>query len=152
MNEDALGRDARFFEFPSIGLTDQTVVTGVPAGPGEAGGDVAVLMEDTDAGQRLVRYLATPAAAEPWVRHGGFVSPNKSVDLGLYRDPMLAEAARSLVEAPSLRFDLSDLLAPAFGSTKDGGMWKVLQDFLAAPGDVDGTARRLEEAYRATAR
>ncbi len=148
--ESTLGVDAQFFRFPLIGQYEPTVVgTGIPPGPGEAGGDVAVAMTDTDTGRRLLRYLASAAAAEPWVRLGGFVSPNKKVDLDHYPDAVIRQAAEELVQAESLRFDLSDMLDPAFGSRPGQGMWKVLRDFLATPSNIDGTAQRLEEEYQA---
>jgi alpha-glucoside transport system substrate-binding protein len=145
----AVGSDARFFPFPSIGLHEPTVVgTGLSA-PGEAGGDVAVLLRESSAGRDLLRYLATPQAAGPWVRQGGFVSPNQGVPVEDYRESTIGEAAKELANAPELRFDLSDLVTPAFGSTPDGGMWKVLQEFLADPTDIDGTAQRLQQAWEA---
>lgn len=141
-----LGVDARFFPFPSIERSEPAVVPALsPGRPGETGGDVAVLMKPTNAGKRLLRFLATPEAAEPWVRRGGFISPNKKVDLEDYPDPDSRRAARDLVSATELRFDLSDLLPPEFGSNPDDGIWKILQDFLAAPHNIDGTAQRLEE-------
>ena len=151
--ESRIGVDARFFPFPSIGRYEPIVVgTAARPAPGEAGGDVAVLMTPIDAGRRLLRYLASPAAAEPWVSLGGFVSPNRRVHLGHYPDPVTRQAAKELVHAESLRFDLSDLLDPAFGSQPGHGMWKVLRDFLATPSDIDATAQRLEDEHRAVGR
>lgn len=148
--ESRMGVDAQFFAFPSIGHYEPTVVgTGVPPGPAEAGGDVAVMMTVTDGGRQLLRYLATPAAAEPWIKLGGFSSPNKRVDLDHYPDAVIRQAAEELAHADSLRFDLSDTLDPAFGSRPGRGMWKVLRDFLATPDDIDGTAQRLEDEYQA---
>lgn len=145
-----IGVDARFFSFPSIERSEGTVVPAVTsARPGETGGDVAVLMTPTDAGKRLLRFLATPEAAEPWVKRGGFISPNKQVDLEDYPDEDSERAARELVSAAEVRFDLSDQLDPEFGGRPEAGMWKILQGFLADPGDIDGTAQRLEDAARA---
>jgi alpha-glucoside transport system substrate-binding protein len=145
------GADAQFFAFPSIGLLEPTVVgTGSASDPVDAaGGDVAVLMTDDDQGKELLRFLATPEAAEPWVRQGGFTSPNRNVSLKAYPDTKTGRAALQLAQAPSLTFDLSDLLAPEFGSTPGRGMWAILRDFLADPSDVEGTAQRLEESFRA---
>ena len=147
------GADARFFAFPSIGSSKPTVVgTGSASDPVDAaGGDVAVLMNSHDQGKELLRFLATPEAAEPWVRQGGFTSPNRKVRLDAYPNPETGEAARQLAQATSLTFDLSDRLDPEFGSTPGQGMGAILRDFLADPTDVDGTAQRLEESFRATA-
>jgi alpha-glucoside transport system substrate-binding protein len=39
---------------------------------------------------------------------------------------------------------MSDLAPAAFGGTPGQGEWKILQDFLAKPSNVDGTASKLE--------
>jgi alpha-glucoside transport system substrate-binding protein len=44
------------------------------------------------------------------------------------------------------RFDLSDLQPAAFGATAGQGMWKLFQDFLQSPDDVDGIAQQLEDS------
>jgi alpha-glucoside transport system substrate-binding protein len=114
------------------------------------GGDAAVLMRRRAAGRELVRFLASPEAAEVWAARGGFVSPNEDVDLNTYPDDTTRRIARTLLEAgDGFRFDLSDLQPAEFGSTTGAGMWDVLRDFVAHPGDVPGTAARLEEAATA---
>jgi ABC-type glycerol-3-phosphate transport system substrate-binding protein len=130
-----LGTDADFFPFPSVDGSDPSVV---------GGGDVAVLMTDNEAAKELIKYLASPEAAEIWVKLGGFTSPNKDVDLDAYPDEIGRKSAKQLVEAKTFRFDLSDLTPSAFGGTPAQGMWKDLQDFLANPSDVQGTAAALE--------
>ena len=144
--------DAKSFPFPSIvSATAPTLVGGVETGEA-TGGDVAVLLrndrdpKDPEA-EELLRYLATPAAAEPWIRAGGFLSPNRNA--GGYPNPASQKAAENLANAESLSFDLSDQLPPAFGGTPGKGMWLILQDFLRKPADVEGTARRLQAAYKA---
>lgn len=145
-----LGVDARSFPFP---LIDSPVAPTLVGGDetGEAtGGDVAVLLrnggdpKDPEA-EALLRYLATPKAAEPWIRAGGFLSPNKNA--GGYPNPASQTAADNLAKADSLSFDLSDRLPPDFGGTPGAGMWQVLQEFLRHPEDVDGTVARLQAAY-----
>jgi ABC-type glycerol-3-phosphate transport system substrate-binding protein len=130
-----LGTDANFFPFPSIGGAKTSVV---------AGGDTAVLMKDSDGGKALMQFLASPQAAEIWVKLGGFISPNKSVAESSYPDPTLAKAATSLANAEVVRFDMSDLTPPAFGGTPAKGEWKDLQDFLRNPSDIQGTQQKLE--------
>jgi len=130
-----LGTDADFFPFPSVDGSDPMVV---------GGGDVAVLMTDNEAAKELIKYLASPEAAQIWVELGGFTSPNKDVDLSAYPDEIGRKSAQQLVEAKTFRFDLSDLLPSAFGGTPAQGMWKDLQDFLANPANVQGTAQTLE--------
>ncbi|MEV7996825.1 ABC transporter substrate-binding protein [Streptomyces sp. NPDC086077] len=137
----AIGEDANFFPFPSVGGGDAPVVSG---------GDAAVVLKDgknAEAGMKLLEYLATPEAAAVWAEAGGFLSPNKKVDLASYGDDVTRATAKSLVGAgDSVRFDMSDQAPAAFGGTKGAGEWKILQDFLRDPSDPKGTAADLEAA------
>jgi len=107
-----------------------------------------VLMRDTRGGRELLRFLATPEAAEIWARRGGFVSPNEGVDIAAYPDPTSRQIARALLDAGGggFRFDLSDLQPAAFGGTTGEGMYGVLHDLLTDPSDIPGAAQRLEAA------
>jgi ABC-type glycerol-3-phosphate transport system substrate-binding protein len=134
-----LGVDADVFPFPPAGRSGPAVV---------AGGDAAVLMRQSPAGDALIRYLASPQAAAIWAAQGGFVSPNINLDLSVYPDPISRSIARSLLEAgTNFRFSLSDLVPASFGGTEGRGMRKIMQEFLVNR-DVDATAARLEQAAR----
>jgi alpha-glucoside transport system substrate-binding protein len=125
------------FAFPSINDSPPSVV---------GGGDQVVMFKDSPAARSLVEYLATPEAAEIWVKRGGFSSPNKGVPESAYTDPLLRETATALANAESFRFDLSDLQPSAFGGTVGQGEFKLFQDFLNNPSDIDGIAQQLEDA------
>lgn len=132
-----LGTDADFFPFPEVAGSGPAVVVG---------GDQAVLMDDSEGGRALMRYLATPQAARPWASAGGFISPNRDLDPAVYPDDITRRMAEQVIEAETIRFDLSDLQPSAFGGTPGQGMWKLFQDFLADPDNVDGITRQLERA------
>jgi alpha-glucoside transport system substrate-binding protein len=125
------------FTFPSVNDSPPSVV---------GGGDQLVMFKDSPAARALVEYLATPEAAEIWVRRGGFASPNKGVPEDAYQDPLLRATATALANAETFRFDLSDLQPSAFGGTVGQGEFKLFQDFLSNPDDVDGIAQKLEAA------
>jgi alpha-glucoside transport system substrate-binding protein len=128
------------FDFPSINESPPSVV---------GAGDQVVMFKDSPAARALVQYLATPEAAEIWVRRGGFSSPNKGVPESAYQDPLLRSTATALANAQEFRFDLSDLQPSAFGGTVGQGEFKLFQDFLSNPSDVDGIAKQLEDAAAA---
>jgi alpha-glucoside transport system substrate-binding protein len=128
------------FDFPSINDSPPAVV---------GGGDQLVMFKDSPAARALVEYLASPQAAEIWVRRGGFASPNKGVPEDAYQDPLLKATATALANAETFRFDLSDLQPSAFGGTVGQGEFKLFQDFLNNPSDVDGIAKKLEDAAAA---
>jgi ABC-type glycerol-3-phosphate transport system substrate-binding protein len=132
-----LGVDAGVFPFPTVGQPGPAVV---------AGGDAAVLMRRSAAGEAFIRYLAGPQAAAIWAGLDGFVSPNINVGLAVYPDAISRSIAASLLQAgDNFRFSLSDLTPAAFGGTEGRGMRKILQQFLAGR-DVSATAARLEQA------
>jgi ABC-type glycerol-3-phosphate transport system substrate-binding protein len=131
--------NADVFPFPALGQPGPTVVTG---------GDAAVLMRRSAAGDALIRYLASPRAAAIWAAAGGFVSPNINVSLSAYPDAITRSIAASLLQAgDNFRFSLSDLTPAGFGGSEGQGMRKSLQQFLISR-DVNGTAAELEQAAR----
>lgn len=132
-----LGTDADFFDFPAIDGSSPAVV---------GGGDVAVLLTDSDAGKALIEFLATPEAGEIWAGLGGFTSPNQGVDLSVYPDEITRKSAEALTTAEVFRFDLSDLQPAEFGATVGQGLFKLFQDFLANPDDIDGVTKAMEAA------
>jgi multiple sugar transport system substrate-binding protein/alpha-glucoside transport system substrate-binding protein len=110
-----------------------------------SGGDVAVALKDSKGAQALLTFLASTDAAKIWASSGGFVSPNKSLDLSAYPDDVSRSIAKALVAAgDDFRFDMSDQAPAAFGGTDGKGEWKDLQDFLADPKDIAGTQSQLE--------
>jgi alpha-glucoside transport system substrate-binding protein len=137
-----IGHEAKVFPFPSVAESDPAAVA--------LGGDVAVLFNPGNkAAKRLIRFLATPEAAEPWAKLGGFTSPNKRLDPAVYPDQTTRESASLLARSEIVRFDLSDLQPVSFAGTTGQGMWRIFQDFLQHPTDVEATARALEAARRA---
>jgi len=125
------------FSFPSPPQQRTSVVMG--------GGDALIVFKDKPAVRALINYLLTPQAATIWAKRGGFSSPNKLVKPSADPDPIARQTARALAAAPVFRFDMSDLAPSSFGGG-GGTEWKLLQDFLSNPSDVDGAASKLEAA------
>ncbi|HYY75482.1 MAG TPA: extracellular solute-binding protein [Gaiellaceae bacterium] len=125
------------FEFPSIEDSAPSIVVG---------GDTVVMFEDSPAAQALVRYLTTTEAAQIWAERGGFASLNRGLDPSVYPDPISQTTAGALSGAETVRFDLSDLQPAEFGGTVGQGLFKLFQDFLRNPDDVDGIAQQMEDA------
>ena len=136
-NKLKAGTGYNVFPFPAIGSATNDVV---------GGGDSVVMFKSTPAAQALVSYLASPEAAQIWARRGGFSSANKNLDAGAYPDAITRTTASAIAKAQTFRFDMSDLEPASFGGTPGQGEWKILQDFLSNPKDVNGTASRLESA------
>jgi alpha-glucoside transport system substrate-binding protein len=129
--------DFNVFAFPPIGESGNVVV---------GGGDTVVMFSDSPAAQALITYLASSEAAEIWAGRGGFASLNKDLDASVYPDAITQTTAGALSEAEVFRFDLSDLQPAAFGGTVGQGLFKLFQDFLQNPDDVDGITQQMETA------
>ncbi|CAM5669564.1 sugar ABC transporter substrate-binding protein [Streptomyces spiroverticillatus] len=130
-----LGTDAKVFPFPAVG-DKAPVVTG---------GDVAVALKDTKATKALMTFLASTDSAKISAGAGGFISPNKSVDMSAYPNDTLRNIAKALIGAgDDFRFDMSDQAPQSFGGTPGKGEWKILQDFVRSPKDIAGTQAKLE--------
>lgn len=135
-----IGSDAKVFPFPAVGSESPAVV----------GGDAAVALKDSKGAQALLTFLASPDSAKVWAEAGGFVSPNKNLDLAAYPNDVQRGIAKALIAAgDDIRYDMSDQAPQAFGGTPGKGEWKALQDFLKNPKDVAGTQKALETAAAA---
>jgi ABC-type glycerol-3-phosphate transport system substrate-binding protein len=125
------------FAFPSINDSAPAVV---------GGGDLVVMFEDNPVAKAFMEFLTTPEAAEIRAKQGGFSSANKKMDDSAYPDPIQRETAAGLANAEIFRFDLSDLQPSEFGGTVGQGLFKLFQDFLKNPDDIDGVTTQMEAA------
>ena len=125
-------KDYNVFKFPSIGGSAPAVV---------GAGDIVVMFKDSPASQALVKYLATSAAATIAAKYApGYSSPNKNVKPSAYSDVAQPRDGDPAAHAKTFRFDLSDLAPSAFGGTVGQGLFKLFQDFLKNPSNVNGIA------------
>ena len=134
------GTDYDVTPFPSINDSPDTVV---------GGGDLVVLFSDNPIAKALIEYLASPQAAQIWVERGGFSSPNSNVPASAYPNDLARTTATAIASAEVFRFDMSDLAPVAFGGTTGQGLFKLLQDLLADPTQVEEIAAQLESAAAA---
>jgi alpha-glucoside transport system substrate-binding protein len=111
-----------------------------------ASGDQMVMFKDNPAARAFIGYMATGRAGSVYVRQGGASSPNKAVPPSAYADPLQRSTATALAKAKISRFDLSDLQPSAFGATPGQGLFKLFQDFLKNPSNVNGVAAKMEAA------
>jgi alpha-glucoside transport system substrate-binding protein len=133
-------KDYNVFPFPSIKPATRLSIMG--------GGDTVIMLKDNPASRALIKFLATPAAATIWAKRGGFSSPNRNVKPSSYKDALTRKNTQALTHAKIFRFDMSDLQPSSFGSTTGQGEWKLFQDFLSNPSDVNGIASKLEAAAK----
>lgn len=126
------GTDFNFFPFPTINAQYAGAITG--------GADVVVALKNTTAVQALVKYMATAAAQEIWVKRGGFTSPNKSVDLASYPDAVAKASAQQLTQATIFRFGADDLMPQAV----ENAFWKATLQYVQHPDQLDSILSSME--------
>ena len=124
------------FTFPSIDDSPPAVI---------GAGDYVAMFEDSPAAQALVEYLTSAEAGEQWAQRG-IGTPSRGVDEGIYPDELSRTTSTAIAEAEIFRFDLSDLQPSAFGATVGQGLFKLFQDFLNNPDDIDGITQQMEDA------
>lgn len=128
--EDAdIGPDGNAYAFRLPGSADHPNVLltgGLYAAPFGQGRDV----------ERVVEFLASKDYANAMAQQatGGFLSPNKQVDVSLYRDTLTQEFGEILLEDRNeVRFDASDQMPSAVGS---GTFWTAVVDVTVGAEDV----------------
>jgi len=131
------GTGYNVFAFPAIGNTANYV---------EGGGDELMAFKDSPAIRALVKYLATGTAQTIWAKRGGYSAPAKTVPASAYPDKITRTTATAIGHAKVFRFDLSDLQPASFGGTVGQGEFKIFQDFLKNPKNVNGIAASLEKS------
>ncbi|MGC4856268.1 hypothetical protein ACLQ24_23525 [Micromonospora sp. DT4] len=127
------------FRFPSAGAGSGALIVG---------GDVAVAFDHDRGGLELVEWLTRANSFGPWLRAGGYLSPNTTIPLTEYADPVRRQLAREMRGPDTLHFDLSDQLPGAFTGSDGVGIWRIMQDFFA---DVTGgvpARRAIDDATR----
>lgn len=138
-NPAKVGQDAKFFPFPNIGDSKDSLV---------GGGDFAVAFTDNPAAAAFLEYVGTADAAKALVSASGsgFLSANKNLDSSAFPNDTSAQLAKQIVDVgDNFRFDMSDQAPAAFGGTPNTGEWGILQAFLGN-GDVSAAQTALEAA------
>ncbi|MGW0217355.1 hypothetical protein ACWDXH_23470, partial [Micromonospora chokoriensis] len=111
------------------------------------GGDAAVAFAGSQGGVELVQWLTRADSFRPWLRAGGYLSPNTNVPITSYTDEVGRKLAREMQAPGTLRFDLSDQLPGAFTGSDGVGIWRIMQGFFA---DVTDGVSANEAIRRAT--
>ncbi len=132
------GKDSNFFYLPPIDPALGKPVLG--------GGDVFAMFNDRPEVRAVLEYLATPDAAKVWIEKGGFISPNKNVELDWYANDVDRRQAEIIKNATTFRFDASDLMPAEVGT---GTFWKGMVDYVNGD-DLDKVLDTIEASWPAT--
>ncbi len=111
-----------------------------------SGADYAVALNDRPATTATLQFLATAEYAEARIEtgSGGFVSPNRTIGLARYADPLDASVADLLMTADVVRVDGSDTMPPNVGS---GTFWTEGTNYVNRAEDVDTFVDKVEASW-----
>ncbi len=122
-----------FFGFPNFteGAPERMVISG----------DLFSMFNDTPQSEALINYLVSQEAQETWVKQGGTLSPNKSVSIDAYSDPLSKKAAERLTSTEVAVMDASELMPPEINNE----FRAAVMDYIANPQNLDVILQRLED-------
>jgi len=131
------GEDYSFFLFPQIKADWGKPVVG--------GGGLLIVFNPTGAAKAFVEFMASREAGEVWATaaRGPVISPNTSVPLTVYTNPLKRLEAEQIVSAGVFVFDGSDLAPGALGGD---ALFTGLQNFVSDPEDIEGVLDFIEDA------
>ena len=135
--EAEAGQDYDFFPFPQIEEEYGTPVLG--------GGNIVVLFVDSEAGQKLLKYLEAPSTQEVWAARLGWISPNKRVSLSAYPNSIVRKSADAVTKAKVFRFDASDSMPSDVGS---GAFWTGIMNYVQGAKSLDQILQNIEEVAK----
>ncbi len=99
-----------------------------------AGGDLALMINDTEEARAFMEYMAQPQFGEEWAAEGGWLSPNVDFDPSVYPDEVHRQMHQTAVDADVIRFDASDMMPGAVGT---GSFWSGIVDWVGGRRDLD---------------
>jgi alpha-glucoside transport system substrate-binding protein len=125
------GEDFAFFPLPT------------PDGesaPMQVGGDFIAAFNNTPAVQALIAYLSSAEGAASWAASGFDLTPNSAVDLAAYTNPISADKAAALGDAPEVSYDVGDLLTGGAGSAEFEGITAAV-----GGGDITASLQNIQD-------
>jgi alpha-glucoside transport system substrate-binding protein len=84
--------------------------------PAMGGGDVAAMTDDRDAVLQTMAFLGSTEFVEGWAPVGGVIAPHEGFDTSAYPTEIERQIGELVAEAPTFRFDASDLMPAEVGA------------------------------------
>lgn len=117
---------------------------GYDGNPVLAGGDLAMLINDTPAARAVMEFLATDTYGAEWASAGGWLSPHVGFDSSLYPTQVERDLFEIGANADVLRFDASDLMPGPVGT---GSFWTGMVDWIGGQRSLDEVLVSIDESW-----
>lgn len=123
------------FAFPPVTAGDNPVL---------GGGDLAVMMNDSDNVKKVMGYLAESDIGKYAAGTSSFLSPHTDFDTSLYANETTKSIATILSEASAYTFDGSDQMPGAVGS---GTFWSEMTAWISGSQDLDTSLKNIDASW-----
>lgn len=119
---------------------------GYDGNPVLAGGDLALLINDTAATRAVMEFLATDTYGGAWAEAGGWLSAHKGFDDSLFPTQVERDLFLIGAQADVLRFDASDLMPGPVGT---GSFWTGMVDLTGGQRSLDEVLVSIDDSWPA---
>jgi alpha-glucoside transport system substrate-binding protein len=108
------------------------------------GGDMAVLMSDSDDAAEVMTMLSETDIGNDAAPTSSFISPHTDFDTSLYPNETTRLAAEVAYQSTAFLFDGSDQMPGEVGA---GSFWKEMTAWIADDQDLDTTLKNIDESW-----
>jgi alpha-glucoside transport system substrate-binding protein len=124
------------FGFPPVEAGGENPVLG--------GGDLAVMMDDSESTQAVMALMAEADLGEEAAPNSSFISPHKTFDVSLYPDELTRSYAEVAYSSTAFLFDGSDQMPGEVGA---GSFWEEMTSWIGGEQDLDTTLTNIDESW-----
>ncbi|HQR26116.1 MAG TPA: ABC transporter substrate-binding protein [Nocardioides sp.] len=108
------------------------------------GGDLGVLMSDSDNAKKVMGYLSETDIGNDAAPNSSFISPHKDFDMSLYPNEITRQVADVGYNATTFLFDGSDQMPGEVGA---GSFWKEMTAWISGQQDLDTTLKNIDNSW-----
>lgn len=108
------------------------------------GGDLAVLMSDSEDAKTAMNLLASADIGKDAAPVSSFISPFKDFDASLYPSDTTRAIAKVAYDSTAFLFDGSDSMPPEVGA---GSFWKEMTAWLNGDEDIDTALQNIDDSW-----
>ena len=114
--------------------------------PVEVGGDIWGATNSRPEVMAVMQYFTKGEHLKVWMQQGGAIAPQKDADLAWYGSDIERVIGKAIVEAPTVRFDASDLMPGAVGA---GSFWKEMTSWVSGSETIDQALKNIDASWPA---
>ncbi len=108
------------------------------------GGDMAVMLDDSDSTKEAMKLLADPAIGNDAAASASFVSPHADFDASNYRTEVAKQVGKVATDATVILFDGSDQMPGEVGA---GSFWKETTAWISGSEDLETALKNIDESW-----